>query len=467
MLACVFIILCKNEGFFWLEQILKAFFLKIAFLKHYLCDVFEIVQNQLKKALKAENKPYLLLACSGGIDSMVLLHLLAKSDYSFGVAHCNFQLRKKESDADATFIAQFCAQQQLPYFEKSFSTKQYAASNGISTQMAARELRYTWFASLKETTGFTHLLTAHHLDDQIETFLINLGRGSGIKGLSGIPDQHILRPLLGVTKAAILAYAKEYNLSWREDASNATEDYLRNKLRHQLVPKWKSIQPEIAQQLEKSMQQLRWAEVALAQQCTEFKAAHFISQDNAIAISIAALRSLIPLEYYLHALFSPYGFNHFKDLEALLAAQSGKQLWSSSHRLLKNRDQILLSPLAENTANSEVEWTPSAALLHPIHLKITDAMVDNQKTARLIREKLKYPLILRKFKEGDYFYPVGMKGKKKLSKFFKDQKYSLLEKEQQWLLLSEGEIVWVIGQRIDARFAATSTTPNPLKITCT
>ena len=428
--------------------------------------MFENVQNQLEQQLTGVVKPRLLLACSGGVDSMVLLHFLQQTTYSIAVAHCNFLLRDVASDGDAAFVSGYCTAHGLPYFETSFETKDYAKMKGISTQMAARELRYQWFDALKKDHGFTHLLTAHHLDDQLETFLINLGRGSGIKGLSGIPDQLVLRPLLTVSKQDILAYAKEYNVSWREDASNAEEDYLRNQLRHQLIPKWKAIQPNLIAQLEKSQQQLRWAEEALAIQCDQFKANHFIVKENHVAISIEALQTLKPLAYYFYALFSPYGFTHFSDLNALLSSQSGKQLFSATHRLLKDRAVLLLTPEAQAQGKEIYHWTPVEDLSFPIKLRIGEDVIENAHSAILAVEALKYPLILRKYEEGDYFYPMGMKGKKKLSKFFKDQKYSLLEKEQQWLLCSGGEIVWVVGQRVDARFAATPETQNPLRIIC-
>ncbi|MGB1449741.1 MAG: tRNA lysidine(34) synthetase TilS [Flavobacteriaceae bacterium] len=428
--------------------------------------VLEIVQNHLKKVLEGVTTPKLLLACSGGVDSMVLLHLLEQAAYPFGVAHCNFGLRAEESDADAAFIALYCKSKEITYFETTFETKNYAHSKGISTQMAARTLRYQWFNQLKVEEGFTHLLTAHHLDDQMETFLINVGRASGIKGLTGIPGDSILRPLLQMTKAEILAYAEKHHIPWREDASNAADDYLRNQLRHHILPQWKAIDPGITQQFEKTRQQLAWAQEALSHHCNTFQATHFIKKDNRIEISLTALQSLHPLEYYLHALFSPYGFSNFLDLNALLTAQSGKQLVSNTHRLIKDRTQLFLVEKDGEQSPKRIEWTPTENLDYPLNLRINPKESLAQNTARLDQSALKYPLILRKYQEGDYFYPVGMKGKKKLSKFFKDEKYSLLEKEQQWLLCTEEAIVWVIGQRVDARFAAVSSTVNPLIIAC-
>ena len=430
--------------------------------------MLEIVQQQLNLCLEKGNKPRFLLACSGGVDSMVLLDLLHKSSFKFAVSHCNFQLRGKESDVDEDIVKQQCAALAIPFFSKRFSTRAYAEKNKLSTQMAARELRYTWFAALMKEQGFTHLITAHHLNDQVETFLINLSRASGLKGLSGIPINEILRPLLGVQKQTILKYAKEQNISWREDASNASDAYLRNQLRHHLLPTWEKINPNIAEQIHQSIERLSWAEEALAIQVADFKKKHFAFDGDEIKISLASIKTLRPMEYYLHALFSPYGFSHLSDLLDLIQAQSGKQLRSNSHRLVRDREQLLLHPLPKDEQEREevVYWEATCDLQKPIKLQLLGDSPQNKQTAILDTSLLKYPLILRKYREGDYFYPIGMQGKKKLSKFFKDLKYSLLEKEQQWLLCSGNDIVWVIGQRVDARYAAKEHSTTTIHIQC-
>ena len=430
--------------------------------------MLEIVQNQLKDQLNSAEPPHFLLACSGGVDSMVLFDLLLKLDYSFTVAHCNFQLRGKESDADQDFVNTHCESKAVPFVTKAFSTKTFHLERGVSIQMAARELRYDWFNTLIKTGPYTHLLTAHHLNDQIETFLINLSRASGLKGLCGMPTDRVLRPLLSLTKEQILNYAEKEKIQWREDASNASDDYLRNQLRHHLLPQWKAITPTIQEQLGKSIEKLARAEAALNEQVKQFRAHHFESIDGHIRVSLTALRELKPQAYYLHALFSPFGFHHLNDLIDLLQAQSGKKLISKTHRLIRDRAFLLLDQLTnEDLSSADVfYWTPDHDLTHPIALQIQEIHEESKQTAFLDENALKYPLILRKYQEGDYFYPTGMQGKKKLSKFFKDQKYSLLEKEQQWLLCSENDIVWVIGQRVDARFAASENTINPLKIQC-
>ena len=431
--------------------------------------MLEIVQKQLNIHLEKVNNPNLLLACSGGVDSMVLFELLHKLNYKFAVAHCNFQLRGEESDEDENFVAQHCKKYGIPFFSRLFATAAFAEDHSISIQMAARELRYAWFSELMEKHSFSNLLTAHHLNDQVESFLINLSRASGLKGLAGIPTQKVLRPLLGVHKSEILHYAQEAAINWREDASNATDAYLRNKLRHHLLPAWEKISPTVTAQINQSIEKLSWAQLALAHQLEEFKAQHFQITANCIEIPLKPLIALQPQEYYLHALFSPFGFHHLNDLMELTQAQSGKQLHSKSHRLIRNRDYFLLQPLLEKNETDATThyWEVEEDLVHPIVLKLSTASSQSKQNAVLDRSLLKFPLILRKYREGDYFYPVGMQGKKKLSKFFKDQKYSLLEKEQQWLLCSEDNIVWVIGQRVDARYAAKKDTNNPLKIQCT
>ena len=430
--------------------------------------MLEIVQQQLNLCLEKGNKPQFLLACSGGVDSMVLLNLLHKSTFKFAVAHCNFQLRGKESDADEDIVKQQCAALAIPLFSKRFSTRAYAEENKRSIQMAARELRYTWFAVLMEEQGFTHLITAHHLNDQVETFLINLSRASGLKGLSGIPTKRVLRPLLGVQKQDIIAYAQQQHIPWREDASNASDAYLRNQLRHHLLPTWEKISPNIAEQIHQSIERLSWAEEALAIQVVDFKEKHFVLDGDKIKIPLASIKTLRPMEYYLHALFSPYGFSHLSDLLDLIQAQSGKQLRSNSHRLVRDREHLLLHPLPKNEQEREevVYWEATSDLQQPIKLQLVGESPQNKQTAILDTSLLKYPLILRKYREGDYFYPVGMQGKKKLSKFFKDLKYSLLEKEQQWLLCSGNDIVWVIGQRVDARYAAKEHSTTTIHIQC-
>lgn len=430
----------------------------------YFCPVINRFKLHIANKFENFNEQRLLLAFSGGLDSRVLLELLCQSQIKFSVAHCNFGLRADASEADAHFCTQIAEQHQLPFYIKKFDTKLFAKEHQISTQMAARELRYTWFDKLKKQEGFTHILTAHHLDDQLETFMINVGRGSGLKGLRGIGTDKILRPLLNFSKDEIEQYARAHSIEWREDASNAQDTYLRNHLRHHAIPQWKAAQENLLNQVGQTFDHLSLAQEALSVVVDGFKEKHFIQQEDVISIRLDALLELNPLAYYLHALFETYGFSHVADLESLLVAQSGKQLISPSHRLIRNRAALLLSPLTIETQLEEFSWVPTQDLTDPIKLLLDDKPVNTANTAVLDKNTLKYPLLLRKFRVGDYFFPVGMHGKKKLSKFFKDQKYSTLDKENQWLLCSEDQIVWVVGKRVDTRFAATSKILNPLII---
>ena len=396
---------------------------------------------------------------------MVLADLLLKSSITFEIAHCNFALRNEDSDGDEAFIAQYAKEKGIPFHIQKFDTKDHANTQGISIQMAARELRYTWFEELKIAYEFDGLLTAHHLDDQLETFLINFGRGSGLKGLRGIVSDDVIRPLLNVSKAEIVRYAQDHKLVWREDVSNTKDDYLRNALRHHVIPAWKKTQPNLLVQTQKSMRHLALAQAALDEQLKRFKQQHFKPYSNGITIDVESLLGLQPLAYYLHALFSPYGFNEVEDLKQLLQTQSGKVLHSQTHRLIRDRKSVLLSKPQENI-HPELYWQPDDVLTVPLKLRSVNHTEADKNSAILDPHVLKYPLILRKYREGDYFYPAGMEGKKKLSKFFKDEKYSLLEKENQWLLCSEDQIVWVIGRRVDARFVSSSAIDQPLMIRC-
>ena len=428
----------------------------------YFCSVNSHFKLHIDKEFNNFCDQKLLLALSGGLDSRVLLDLLHQNNISFSVAHCNFDLRADASEKDTVFCASLCEQHKIPFYTKKFETKQFADHNKISIQMAARDLRYAWFNELKSEYEFSHILTGHHLDDQLETFLINLGRGTGLKGLRGISTDTILRPLLPFSKDEIEGYANDKGLNWSEDASNAKDDYLRNHIRHHVVPQWKASNENLLQQVAHTFENISLAQEALKGVLDAFKQKNFIAKKQGTSIAIEALKELKPAAYYLHALFFPYGFGNLPDLSSLLEAQSGKQLISQSHRLIRDREVLLLSPITNSADSDEIFWTPNADLLTPVKLTLEKNRSPDPDTAVLNTTLLKYPLILRKYRKGDYFYPAGMQGKKKMSKFFKDQKFSLLDKENQWLLCSEQEIVWVIGQRVDARFIGNSETNNLL-----
>lgn len=423
----------------------------------------------------AQNFPMLreqttLLACSGGVDSMVLAHIFLENKFKFSVAHCNFKLRDKESDADAEFVKNWAKKNKVPFYTQSFDTKKYAKENGISTQMAARDLRYAWFYELLHTQEFNYLATAHHLDDDIETFFINFFRGSGIKGLTGIPEKNknIIRPLLKFSKSEIKTFAIQQKIKWREDSSNLKEDYLRNKLRHKIIPEIQKINPNFSQNYLKVKKHLLASESLIEDYMSLIFSWAVTQKQDAYHINIQKIKNLPHTNEVLYQLLNPFGFTSWDDVYNLLESQSGKMVASKEFRILKNREQLIISKKTEGSDNNSYAITKDTTKISkPITLKFetiykTDTL---DKTAVYFdKSLLKFPLELRKWKQGDYFYPLGMHGKKKLSKYFKDEKLSLFDKEKVWVLCSENKIVWVVGYRQDERFKIKENTKEILKI---
>ncbi|TMU56710.1 tRNA lysidine(34) synthetase TilS [Flagellimonas algicola] len=410
-----------------------------------------------------------LVACSGGLDSVVLAHLCNQAGMYIALAHCNFKLRGDESDGDEEFVRELAETLEVEVHKKSFDTVKYAEENRGSIQMAARKLRYDWFEELMEAHGFQYVLTAHHADDALETFLINLSRGTGIDGLSGIQAQNgnVIRPLLPFSRQAILDFAQKEHLEWREDSSNEDTKYLRNKIRHQLVPKLKELHPTFLQNFGVTQEHLNHSRNLISNYIDSVRADLFEERDDEIRINIENMLQLRPLESHLYELFKEYGFVVWEDTKALSMASSGKELHSKTHRLLKDRSHLILSK--NGNAVNQKYWIVNQKSLvkFPVPLKFEHADSIENSSPQVIfvdKEKLNYPLLLRKWEKGDYFYPFGMQGKKKLSKFFKDEKMDVFSKEKQWLLCSGDAIVWVLGKRLDERFKVETTTQQILKI---
>ena len=399
---------------------------------------------------------------------MVLAHLCAASGLEFALAHCNFKLRAKASDDDAVFVAKLAEKLKVECFIKDFQTITYANENKESIQMAARTLRYDWFRELMQKNNFGYLVTAHNADDNLETFLINLSRGTGIEGLSGIPEirDNVVRPLLLFSRDQILAFAKDEQIKWREDASNADTKYLRNKIRHELVPKLKELHPTFEKNFTKTQQFLGDTQEVLREHIKAVKKKLFISRNEHFSIDVAQLMKLEPIRPYIYLLFKDYGFGEWDNVYALLRAQSGKEVRSGTHRLIKNRGDLLLQPLSEVERNTQVYFLDSDKDL-PVSLRQVEVKGITETSNKIIyidKETLNDRLCVRKWKNGDYFYPIGMQGKKKVSKFFKDEKLDTISKEAQWLLCSGDQVVWVIGRRADDRFKVTDKTKTILKL---
>ncbi len=428
-------------------------------------------QNHISQNLAFLNKSKLLIAISGGLDSVALTHLCKEAKLDISLAHCNFNLRGDESDADEEFVLQLAEDWDLEVFIESFDTEIYAKEHKLSTQMAARELRYDWFASLAQQLGFDYILTAHHADDTLETMLINLTRGTGLDGLTGIPEVNfnIVRPLLPFSREAIETYAKAHKLKWREDSSNATNKYVRNQLRHEVIPVLKTINPQLLQNIATTIINLQSSQQIIEDAIVRIQKKAVTIDNDVIKLNIKKLQKLSNPKVYLYELLKDFNFTNWDDVTNLLTAQSGKQVFSETHRLLKDRTHLLLTEQsfqeeAESILISEKDTsveTPFGTLF----FDEADAVFE-KKSNRIFVDKalLKYPLTLRKWQEGDFFYPLGMKGKKKLSKYFKDEKLSLVDKENVWVLCSGEAIVWVVGLRADERFKVSGQTKQILNI---
>ncbi|MGQ0828201.1 MAG: tRNA lysidine(34) synthetase TilS [Bacteroidota bacterium] len=432
------------------------------------------MQNAFLSYIKKENlftpSDKILLTVSGGIDSVVMCELFYKAKLNFAIAHCNFQLRGKESDGDELFVKQLASTYKVPFFYERFDTSTHADKYKISIQMAARDLRYGWFEEIRKKEKFQYLATAHHLNDSIETFFINLLRGTGIAGLHGIlPKQgKIIRPLLFATKNEIEAFAKKNKLKHHEDSSNVSDKYVRNKLRHHVIPIFKELNPDLENGINETVQRLKNVELIYKNEIENKRATIVKEEKNSVTISIRQLKKLQPLSAYLYNFLKLYNFNA-STVEAIIAAldgESGKQFFSDTHRLIKDRDLLIIESLKSKVQSLKfkVKTTQKELFFDGLKLKFKSLSKLSTSDFRLPTSatidfhKLQFPLEIRKWEKGDVFYPLGMKGKKKLSDFFIDKKLSISQKENAWLLTSKGQIVWIIGLRIDDRFKITDKT---------
>ena len=411
-----------------------------------------------------------LLAVSGGVDSVVMAHLFAKAGYSFGIAHCNFHLRGDDSNADEEFVRALAQQYQVPFHCAEFDTTAFAKEHKLSIEEAARKQRYDFFHRTASENGYSHIATAHHLNDAIETFFINLIRGTGLTGLHGIraKNGNVIRPLLPFTRQEIADYAAANKLPFHEDYTNNDTLFLRNKIRHNLMPVLKEISPQIERTMAQNMGNLADAEQILRQAIVEKQQQIFHCDNEEITIAKSDIRQLVPAQTALFEMLRPFGFNATAVGNLLSSLESaGKQLYSATHTILIDRHNIIIRP-SENCPDSpEYQIFEDAVSIDvPISLTFTHSEYDGSRslvtdsdTVIVDSSKLKFPLVLRKWRTGDRFRPFGMKGTRKVSDFFKDNHMSLFEKNEKWLLCNaDGKIIWIVGMRMDDSFAATEST---------
>jgi tRNA(Ile)-lysidine synthase len=417
----------------------------------------------------------LIVGLSGGADSVVLLYVLHRLGYNCLAAHCNFHLRSEEADRDEQFTETFAQNRHIPFFKKDFDTSSVAKERAVSIEMAARDLRYEWFEKLRKKEKAAAIVVAHHQDDSIETLLLNLIRGTGIKGLTGIKPRNgfVVRPLLCVSKTEILLYAGTEKLPFVTDSTNKQDEFTRNKIRLQVIPLLKTLNPSVNEALIQTMNNLN--EAAKIYEAEIEKALQSVWDKEKNSIDIPALKNFPSSETILFELLKKFGFGKevIADIHKAIDAQPGKVFYSPTHRLVKDRDAFLLSRFETHheTETSYLIQPETNILEMPFLMEISCIDNDNNQEidkqrhiAHLDRDKLQFPLLLRKWLPGDKFIPYGMKGFQKLSDFFNNHKISMPEKENAWVLTSGKDIIWLVNYRIDSRFGISEHTRKKIII---
>ncbi|SEI40574.1 tRNA(Ile)-lysidine synthase [Dyadobacter sp. SG02] len=437
-------------------------------------DSFLTFINQHTPDLKRQPT---LLAVSGGIDSVVMAHLFHNLGLPAVIAHCNFGLRGEDSDGDEAFVRDLAAGYNFSFFVTRPDVKSFAKSASVSTQMAARELRYEWFGKVRQESGCQWIATAHHANDSLETLLLNLARGTGLAGLTGIApiNGNLIRPLLYSNRGEVSRYAAENDIRWREDRTNETDDYHRNKIRHHVIPVLTELNPSLETTFNTSSERLRAANSLLDEHLEKWKAQIIRQEAGVTRIPIASILGETELAYRLWIILQDFGFqyNQVRGILTALEGMPGKLFSSATYTLLVDRDHLILKTSSEISNSEELIIERPDTTLDWHGAKLTLRIVEeggvipfDTTTIAVDQDSLTFPLTLRKWRKGDTFQPFGMGGKhKKVSDLLIDNKIDRFEKERIGVLVNgDGEIVWVVGVRADERFKLTASTRRILRV---
>ena len=439
-----------------------------------LVSAFQLFLEQHCEGDKSDNY---LLAVSGGLDSVVMTDLFFRSNYPFSIAHCDFNLRGDESNGDEQFVKALAVKYKVQCFVENFETRKVSEEESVSIQMAARKLRYDFFERLRTEHQISFIVTAHHKQDSTETVLLNIVRGTGLEGLKGIAAKNnfVIRPLLFATREELLEYANENNLTWREDSSNATTDYQRNFIRHKIIPLLKEINPSVNDSIANLSSITNESLLLLNEIIDKYRNEYLTQSGNESVLSTKKINNHPAKKTLLHHLLKEFNFNA-SQIELMIeeGERSGVVFYSDTHRLVINRQEFLISPLSNQKETNNFLITDfdleinleneSISVGNSIEKNNIDYKSNNLSSACIDASKIKFPLTLRRWQKGDYFYPLGMVHRKKLSDYFTDEKFSLIDKEKAWLLMNNDEIVWVVNHRLDNRYRVTDDTKNVVQL---
>ncbi|MFP4524974.1 MAG: tRNA lysidine(34) synthetase TilS [Bacteroidales bacterium] len=420
-------------------------------------------------------KDKILLGVSGGVDSMVMLDLFIKTEVKVGIAHVNFQLRGNEADDEQDFVRKYAMNKDIAFHTVAFDTHDYANEKGVSVQVAARQLRYNWFEEIRRKHGYSCVAVAHNKNDEVESLLINLTRGTGIRGITGIkPKQNnVIRPVLFAERKEIMEYASLHNVPFKEDSSNLSVKYSRNRIRHNIIPEFENINPRFIHTVAENIERFQSVCNIYDQWISEVKNDIVTWENETVYIDIEALKNYEEKNTILFEILREFTFTKevTKEIFKSVDSDSGKCFYSQSHKLIKDRQYLIVAPLQQVEQRRYYIEKGTEQVTVPVRMTLREVekngdyiIPKDRNIASLDYDKLVFPLIIRKWEKGDYFKPLGLNHYKKLSDFFIDRKYSLVDKERVWLLTSGEKIVWVIGDRIDDNFKVTPYTRKVLQV---